>query len=66
MENRTGGGLALITKKDFKVKLDTNAEFRTFQFAKWYVQLMPTTMTILGIYRPPADSPMEFLTEFTN
>ena len=36
-ENRRGGSLALITKKDFKVKLDSNAEFRTFQFAKWYV-----------------------------
>ena len=65
-ENRRGGGLALITKKDFKVKLDSNAELRTFQFAKWYVQLMHTTITILGIYRPPAGSPVEFLTEFTN
>ena len=38
----------------------------TFQFAKWYVQLMHITITNLGIYRPPADSPVEFLTEFTN
>ena len=37
-----------------------------FQFAKWYVQLMHTTITILGIYRPPAGSSVEFLTEFTN
>ena len=65
-ENRKGGGLALITKKDFKVKLDSNVEFRTFQFAKWYVQLMHTTITFLGIYRPPAGFPVEFLTEFTN
>ena len=65
-ENRRGAGLALITKKDFKVKLDSNAEFRTFQFAKWYVQPMHTTITILGIYRPPAGSLVEFLTEFTN
>ena len=65
-ENRRGGGLALITKKDFKVKLDSNAEFGAFQFAKWYVQLMHTTITILGIYRPPAGSPVEFLREFTN
>ena len=27
---------------------------------------MHTTITILGIYRPPAGSPVEFLTEFTN
>ena len=27
---------------------------------------MHTTITMLGIYRPPADSPTEFLTEFTN
>ena len=65
-ENRRGGGLPLITKKDFKVKLDSNAELRMFQFAKWYVQLMHTTITILGIYRPLAGSPVEFLTEFTN
>ena len=37
-----------------------------FQFAKSNVQLMHTTVTILGIYRPPAGSPVEFLTEFTN
>ena len=65
-ENRRVGGLALITKNDFKVKLDSNAEFRTFQFTKWYVQLMHTNITVLGIYRPPAGSPVEFLTEFTN
>ena len=65
-ENRRGDGLALITKKEFTVKLDSNAELRTFQFAKWYVQLIHTTITILGIYRPPAGSPVEFLTEFTN
>ena len=65
-ENRRGAGLALITKKDFKVKLDNNAEVRMFQFAKWYVQLIHATITILGIYRPPSGSPVEFLTEFTN
>ena len=27
---------------------------------------MHTTITVLGIYRPPAGSPVEFLTEFTN
>ena len=27
---------------------------------------MHTTTTILGIYRPPAGSPVEFLTEYTN
>ena len=64
-ENRRGG-LALITKNDFTVKLVSNAELRTFQFAKWNVQLMHTNITVLGIYRPPAGSPVEFLTEFTN
>ena len=65
-ESRRGGGLALIRKNDFKVKLDSNAEFRTFQFAKWYVQLMHSNITVLGIYRPPAGSPVKLLTEFTN
>ena len=37
-----------------------------FQFAKWYLQLMHTTITILGIYRPPAGSPVEFFIEITN
>ena len=27
---------------------------------------MHTTITILGIYKPPAGSPVEFLTELTN
>ena len=48
------------------MKLVSDAELRTFQFAKWNIQLMHTTIMILGIYRPPADSPVEFLTEFTN
>ena len=37
-----------------------------FQFAQRNVQLMHTTVTILGIYRPPAGSVVEFLTEYTN
>ena len=36
-----------------------------FQFPKWNVQLMHTTVIILGIYRPPAGSLVEFLAEFT-
>ena len=56
----------MITKKDFKVKLVSDAELSIFQCAKWNVQLMHTTVTILGIYRPPAGSLVEFLTEFTN
>ena len=65
-KSRRGGGLALITKKDIKVKLDSDAELRTFQFEKWHVQFMHTTITILGIYGPQASFPVEFLTEFTN
>ena len=63
LTSRRVGGLALITKKDFKVKLVSNAELSTFQFEKWNVQLMQTTVTILGIYLPSAESPVEFPTE---
>ena len=55
----------MINKKDFKVKLVSDVELSMFQFAKWNVHLMHTTITVLGIYRPPAGSPVEFLTEFT-
>ena len=56
----------MITKKDFKVKLVSDVELSNFHFAKWNVQLMHTAVTILGIYRPPTDSPVEFLAEFKN
>ena len=56
----------LLVTEDFKVKLVSNDELRMFEFAKWYVQFMHTTITILGIYRPPAGFPVEFLTKFTN
>ena len=53
-------------QKDFKVKLVSDMELSMFQFAKWNVQLMHTTFTILGIYRLPAGSLVEFLAEFTS
>ena len=56
----------MITKKDFTVKLVSDVDLSTFQFAKWNVQLMHTTVTILGIYKPPAGYLVEFLVEFTN
>ena len=65
-KSRRGGALVLVTKKDFKVNLVSDAELRMFQFAKWNVQLIHTTITILGIYRSPAGCPTEFLMEFTN
>ena len=56
----------MITKKYFKAKLVSGVKLSMFQFAKWNVQLMHTPVTILGIYRSPTGSSVEFLTEFTN
>ena len=49
----------------YKVRLISEGEKSTFQYAKWCMETSHMCLTVLGIYRPPSGSATEFLREFT-
>ena len=50
---RPGGGIAIIHKRNIKVKTSKAGNARSFEYAVWKVQFKDITVTILAIYRPP-------------
>ena len=42
-----------------------DGELGTFQFAKWKVSARHTTLTVIGIHRPPNSAGLDFFKEFT-
>ena len=64
-KNKRGGGIALCTRPTYKVRLISEGEKSTFQYAKWCMETSHTCLTVLGIYHPPSGSAIEFLGELT-
>ena len=51
---RTGGGLMLICKSTMDVKEIQSQNTRSFEHASWSVSINNKSLTITGIYHPPA------------
>ena len=47
------GGLAIIYKREYRVKKLYEYELQSFQFAKWRVSLTQKAITLNAIYHPP-------------
>ena len=48
-----GGGLAIIYKREYRVKKLYECELQSFQFAKWRVSFPQKVITLNAIYHPP-------------
>ena len=51
-KNRRGGGLALISTINIKIKLLENGEKSSFEYAVWKVSTNNSSVTLLAIYHP--------------
>ena len=51
-KDRKGGGLALVTKQNLKVKREKHRITTELEYAKWRVTLANAFLNVLGIYRP--------------
>ena len=65
MRNRREGGLALVTKRNLKVKREQHRITKELEYAKWRVTLANSFLNVLGVYRPPDGSIPQFLDIFT-
>ena len=52
-QDRRGGGILLVHKKSYKVKLVEEVFTRSFQAAKFRTQIDNCNVTLLSIYHPP-------------
>ena len=62
--HRKGGGLALVTKQNLKVKREKHRIAMELEYAKWRVTLANSFLIILGVYRSPDASILQFLDIF--
>ena len=68
---KKGGGLALTTKDNIKVKQEDSTEYNTFEHAIWNVnhKNIPT-FTVVAIYHPPSNcqgsTDATFIDQFTD
>ena len=66
-DGRRGGGIALVHKDKYKIKLVEEKHMRTFQSAKWKLTIKNTHVNIVGIYRPtPSKSHVTTINQFTD
>ena len=65
-KNKRGGGIALCTRPTYKVRLISEGEKSTFQYAKWCMETSHMCLTVLGIYRPPSGSAIKVLGKLTD
>ena len=59
-----GGGLALVTRQNLKVKREKHRITAELEYAKWKVTSTNSFLNILGVYRPPDGSIPQFLDIF--
>ena len=52
-KNRRGGGLAIITTTNMKIKLLEKGDKSSFEYAAWKVSMNNSFMTLLAVYHPP-------------
>ena len=52
-KDRRGGGLALISTTNIKIKLLVNGEKSFFEYAVWKASTNNLSVTLLAIYHPP-------------
>ena len=55
-KDKRGGGLALVTKQNLKVKREDDRITAEMEYAKWKVTSVNSFLNILGVYRPPDGS----------
>ena len=70
-QGHKGGGIALITKSDFAIKLRSSGIKPTFEYATWEVSIKNKILTVTTIYHPPyslinKSTNGMFLDEFTD
>ena len=61
-----GGGLGLCTRGIQDVKLLAEGDKQPFQYANWRLQVLHTSIMVMAIYRPPDQSAIIFLADFTD
>ena len=52
-KNRRGGGLAIISTINMKIKLLEKGDKSSFEYAMWKVNMNNSSMILLAIYHPP-------------
>ena len=52
-KNRRGGGLAIITTTNMKIKLLEKGDKSSFEYAVWKISTNNSFMTLLAVYHPP-------------
>ena len=63
-KGRKGGGFALVTKQNLKVKREEHRIAAELEYAKWKFTSSNSFLNILGVYRPPDSSIPQFLDIF--
>ena len=54
------GWTGLIIKNIYNTSTIAQGKLHTFQFAKWKTRIDHTTLTIVGVNRPPSGSNLDF------
>jgi exonuclease III len=55
-ENRVGGGIGLLSKKDYNVQVHSQNQFNSFESAEFKISSSSDCMYCVCIYRPPYSS----------
>ena len=52
-KERSGGGLALVTKNKYEVKMVDKGENLSFQYTLWRITIHKIELLVIAVYRPP-------------
>ena len=51
--DRRGGGIALVTRRKYKIIKPEPTDYHSFEHDIWNIQIGPRVYTIIGLYHPP-------------
>ena len=64
--DRTGGGIAIVFKKDLNVTKACTTTYITMKMATFQININNHVINLVTIYRPPDTNILDFCHEFTD
>ena len=63
--DRTGGGIAIVFKKDLNVTKACTTTYTTMEMATFWININNCVLNLVTVYRPPDTNILDFCHEFT-
>ena len=63
-KEKTGGGIALMTKSNYKIELKHHEQSLTMEHAMWKITINKENIYIISIYRPPSNTILQSTAKF--